>query len=303
MKKLIMSSLMFILLLTACISQNDNDYIADGNRIKILITIFPLYDFTREIIQDTSNLTLLLPPGIEIHSFEPTAKEILRITDADVFIFMGEELEPWVGKIASEFSELKAVIDSSQGIALMENNEYNEKDPHIWLDPIYAMEIVENILDGLILADPENETAYKKNAEEFKEKIQKLNDDISTAMEKTKYNTIIYGGHFAFGYFARRYGLEYISPYHGFSPDSEPTPQNIANMIDVLNETESKYIYFEEMIEPRVAKIISAQTGAEMLLLHGVHNVTKQELNEGISYLQIMRDNLERLKLGLGYYE
>jgi zinc transport system substrate-binding protein len=126
---------------------------------------------------------------------------------------------------------------------------------------------------------------------------------IRATLEKCKSRTIIYGGHFAFGYFARRYGLEYLSPYAGFSPNAEPTPRKIAELIETLKKTGSSCIYYEELLEPRVARIIAENTGAKLLLLHGAHNISRDELDQGVTYLEIMQGNLERLKLGLGYYE
>ncbi len=115
--------------------------------------------------------------------------------------------------------------------------------------------------------------------------------------------TIVYGGHFAFGYFARRYGLTHVSPYTGFSPDAEPTPRKIAELIDRIRELGTSTVYFEELVDPKVAEVIADATDAEMLLLHGAHNVTAAELEAGVSYLDIMQENLEKLKKGLGYHE
>ena len=120
---------------------------------------------------------------------------------------------------------------------------------------------------------------------------------------KVKHKTIIHGGHFAFGYFAKRYGLEYISPYDGFSPNAEPTPKKISELMNNMKSLGLNVIYYEELIDPKVAKIISEETGGKMLLLHGAHNISKEELESGISYIEIMESNLDRLKEGLGYDE
>ena len=110
---------------------------------------------------------------------------------------------------------------------------------------------------------------------------------------------IIYGGHFAFGYFAKRYGLTHESPYPGFSPNAEPSPKAIAELISKMRASGQKYIYYEELIEPKVARIIAEETGATLELLHGAHNVSKKELKSGITFLDIMEDNLQKLKVGL----
>lgn len=306
----------------------------EGGKLKIITTLFPQYDFVREIAGDKAEIDLLLPPGMESHAYEPTPQDIVRIKKADAFIYTGENMEPWVHKVIENTKGDKlAVVDSSKNVPLLdedhddehheneqdaeaskdvdnkqENDEAHEhshggKDPHIWLNPQNASIMVDNILDGLVMADPQNESFYRKNAEEYKKKLHDLDKKLEEAFNKTVSKKIIYGGHFAFGYFAERFGLEYISPYNGFAPDAEPTPQRIAELIKNMNESGAKVIYYEELIEPKVAKVISDQTGAEMLLLHGAHNVTKKELAEGATYIKIMEENLEKLKKGLGYNE
>jgi zinc transport system substrate-binding protein len=127
-----------------------------------------------------------------------------------------------------------------------------------------------------------------------------MDEDYRTTFDKRRPRTIIYAGHFALGYMAKRYGLKLISPYKGFSPNSEPTPKRIAHLIKTMKEIGSKYVYHEELLEPRVAKVIAEQTGAKILLLHGAHNVSKKEIEDGITYLDIMKTNLDNLKTALG---
>ena len=428
---------------------------SDTGKLKIVTTLFPQYDFVREIAKDKADVSLLLPPGVESHSYDPSPQDIVSIEKSNAFIYTGEYMEPWAHKIIeSTKNEKLVIIDTSKGIELLDEEEYHEeheheesehpfewagafnlevgeykwtfakvdgnyadpemqmvvlhtpkskmegieavhekaeelfegtpiakkggeelvpgdalyqlefdsakdvttfnvkidkagtyvfftehvptefeaeehffkdakgediepeaqepegahhhhggKDPHIWLDPVYAQKMVDNIVEGLIEVDPKNESFYKENGESYKKRLQELDEKFSEAFEKTKYKKIMYGGHFAFGYFSKRYGLEHISPYMGFAPDAEPTPQRIAELIKNMKESGIKVIYYEELINPKVAKVISDQTGAEMMLLHGAHNVTKDELNSGISYIKIMEDNLEKLKQGLGYNE
>lgn len=178
-------------------------------------------------------------------------------------------------------------------------HDHGAFDPHIWTDPLNAIIMVDNILEALIEADPANADFYKENAKKYKEELQKLHEDLVDELEDVENRTIVYGGHFAFGYFANRYDLEHVSPYSGFAPDADPTPQKIAEMIDLMNSLEVNTIYYEELLDPKVSRVISSETGADMALLHGAHNVSKKELNEGITYISIMRENLERLKEGL----
>jgi ABC-type Zn uptake system ZnuABC Zn-binding protein ZnuA len=428
---------------------------SDTGKLKVITTLFPQYDFVREIAKDKADVTLLLPPGVESHSYEPSPQDIVNIKKSNAFIYTGENMEPWVHKVIENTKDNKlVVVDTSKGIELLDEEKHHEeheegegehpfewagafnlkagqykwsfakvdgkyadpemkmvilnaaksgkegietiheraeelfkgataakkpgeilvpadtlyqlefdsskdisafsikiekdgsyifftqhvpsefedkehffkdlegkdikpeaqkpegehhhhggKDPHIWLDPVYAQKMVDNIVEGLSKADTKNESFYKESGESYKKKLQELDGKFAEAFKKTKYKKIMYGGHFAFGYFAKRYGLEHISPYSGFAPDAEPTPQRIAELIKNIKDSGVKVIYYEELVNPKVAKVISDQTGAKMLLLHGAHNVTKEELSSGITYIRIMEENLEKLKQGLGYNE
>ena len=309
--------LIFALISSGCSIEPSDD---DG-KIKIVTTLFPLYDFAKQITGDKANVSLLLHPGVEAHSYEPTPRDIINLSKADVFIYTGEFMEPWAHKtIETIKNDSIVVIESGKNINLIEltedhDEDYDEDhdeghdeehahdgtDPHIWLDPLLAVKMLDNILEGIILSDPENEEYYSGNAAGYELKLQKLHEDFVDLVENSRNKTIIHGGHFAFGYFARRYDLSYMSPYSGFAPNSEPTTQKIAQLIDNLNESDTNVIYFEELIEPRVAQVISDQTGARMLILHAAHNISKEELDEGITYLEIMYNNLENLKVGLEY--
>ncbi len=161
--------------------------------------------------------------------------------------------------------------------------------------------MVKNIMEGLIEVDGNEAQYYRENAEKYIKELKALDESFIEAFKKTKTDTIIYGGHFAFGYFTERYHLNHISPYIGFSPNAEPTPNRIIELIKTLEQSEIKVIYYEELVDPKVATIISEETGAKMLLLHGAHNISKEELQSNITYVEIMRDNLEKLKEGLGY--
>lgn len=289
---------------------------SEPEKLQVVTTLFPLYDFSRTLLGDEGEVSLLLPPGMESHAYEPTPQDIVRINKADVFIYTGEIMEPWAHTIIESIENKDLIIiDGSTGIELMvgeehepeatehEGEEHHGTDPHIWLDPVLASQMVDTIAAGLTQASPDLGKHISIRQAALKADLEALNQKYVDAFQKTQYNQIIYGGHFAFGYMAKRYGLEHISPYEGFSPDAEPTPARIAQLIDTLNASESKVIYFEELIDPRVSKVIASETGAQMLMLHGAHNVSKDEMEQGITYIRIMEQNLENLKKGLGYNE
>lgn len=287
---------------------------------KLVATLFPQYDFVREIAGDLVEVSLLLPPGVESHSYEPTPKDIAGITEADAFLYTGEVMEPWATKIIGNLGETEVkIVDLSQGITLLaateeedahEDEEEGEDaheegayDPHIWLDPNNAKIMVSTLLETLIEIEPENEAAFRENAEAYLAELTALDLAFKDLFAKSETQTIYYGGHFVFGYFAKAYGLTTVSPYDGFSPDAEPTPKRIADLIDAMDQAKFKVIYYEELVDPKIARLVSQETGAEMVLLHGAHNLSKEELESGASYLELMKQNLEKLKLGMGYSE
>ena len=337
----------------------------DSDKIYIVTTLFPQYDFAKQVGGDNVDVSLLLPTGVEPHSFEPTPKDIVNIQNADIFIYTGDYMEPWVARILSSIDTEKVlIIDASKGIELLDDqhhheedccdnhhedehhheedccehhhedehhheedccdnhhedehhheegccdhhhedeDEHGEKDPHIWLDPNLAMIMVDNIVKGLVKVDPENKMFYKENGHDYNEKLKELDGIYEEVLSKTKSKKIIYGGHFAFGYLANRYGLEHISPYVGFAPNAEPTPQRIAELIKNIRDTGLNTIFYEELVDPKIARVISEETGAKMVLLHAAHNISKQEIESNVTYIDIMLENLEKLKEGLGYGE
>lgn len=289
---------------TSFVDEKDNP----NGKIQITTTLFPNYDFAKQIAKDKADISLLLPPGVEAHSYDPTPNDILGTHNSDIFIYTSETMEPWASKIINTLDENKQlIVESTNGIETSiqsdHEHEHEGQDPHVWINPIYAQEMVKNISNAIIEADPKNAEFYKKNTENYISELSQLDAKISEALAKTDQKTIIYSGHFVFGYFTERYNLEYVTPYDGYAPNSEPTPKNIAELIDLMEILNVKTIYYEEIIDPKVAKVISEQTGANMLLLHGAHNVSKEEMDSGITYIDIMNQNLENLKIGLGYNE
>ncbi|MFA7074899.1 MAG: zinc ABC transporter substrate-binding protein [Endomicrobiaceae bacterium] len=293
-------------------------------KVEVITTLFPTYDFVRQIGKDKVNVHLLLPPGVEPHTFEPKPQDIVKINRADIFVYTGKYMEPWVEELLQGIPNKNLeIVDASTGISLIsekdddndgheEHGEHSEhhdnkehhhhhagKDPHIWLDFDNDKIMVDTIVKALCEKDFDNKDFYMKNAEEYKNKLTDLDKRFKETLSTAKHRTIIYGGHFAFGYFAKRYGLEHDSPYEGFSPNAEPSPKVLGELIKKLKASGIKYIYYEELLDPKVARTISEATGAKLELLHGAHNVSKSELEKGITFISIMENNLKKLKEGL----
>ena len=305
MKKLItaLTLLTLILLFTGCQQQTEE---RNPGTIKITTTLFPLYDFVRIIGGDKVSVSMVIQPGVEPHSYEPTPQDIVKINNTDLFIYTGKSMEPWVEKlIANSTEKIQHFVDVSQSII---NNHrghdhgrvhISNKDPHIWLDPVLASKIVDTITESLIKSDIKNKVYYQTKSNNLKEKLNGLHKEIIKSLKNCKRKILFHGGHFTFGYFAKRYKIEYHTPYSSMSPDSEPSAYQMIQLIDRIKKLKVRHIFHEELINPRIAKTISSETGAELLLLHGLHNVSKTELENNATYISIMKENLNRIKKGL----
>ncbi len=303
--------LCIVLLLTASCQKKDEKLI-ETKKLTVITTLFPLYDFAKNIGGQYAEVFLLLPPGVESHGFEPTPKDIIRINRANIFIYTGKHMEPWAQKILKGIdNKALVIVDSSKKVKLIKgaddhshshghkHDHAHEMDPHIWLDFENAQKMVDNILEGFIAADPANEPVYRKNAENYKSILRELDNKFREGLASCKTRYFIHGGHYAFGYMAKRYGLNYISAYHGFSPDAEPTARRLRELIRNMKKHDIRYVFYEDLISPRVANVIAKETGAELLKLHGAHNITKEDWDKGVTFAEIMRQNLVNLKIGL----
>ncbi|OGW20886.1 MAG: zinc-binding protein, partial [Nitrospirae bacterium GWA2_46_11] len=276
----------------------------ETKKLRIVTTLFPLYDFAKNIGGEHADVSLLLPPGVESHSFEPKPDDIVKINKAGVFIYTGKHMEPWAEKILKGIDNKSLiVVDSSKGINLMKEAEEDghdhkhgkseqEMDPHIWLDFGNAQKMVDNMLEGFIKADAVNADVYRKNAAQYKALLSALDNKFREGLASCSTKYFIHGGHYAFGYMAGRYGLNYISAYRGFSPDSEPSAKRLAELVKNMKKHNVKHIFYEELVSPRVADTIAKETGAALLQLHAAHNITKKEWDKGVTFAGLMEQTL-----------
>ncbi len=296
--------------------------------LSVVTTLFPLYDFSRAIGGERISVSLLLPPGVESHSFEPTPSDIVAISSSDVFVFTGEVMELWAKDILSgiQGSDVR-VVDSSAGRELMSvedhdhadeatdaheseevaederhdehHDEHNQGDPHIWLDFDHAQAMVETIAKAFAEKDPENAELYRENARTYQQKLLAMDERYRSSLASCASRTIVYGGHYAFGYLAHRYDLEYVSA-QGFSPDAEPSVKDIAFLTEQVKKESVGAVFSEELASPKIAETIAREAGARVLLLNAAHNISREDIHRGVSFLSIMEENLENLTRGLG---
>ncbi len=408
MKKMMIAFTLFISLFTlsACGSDNDNEDIV------VITTLFPQYDFTRQIAQDLVEVEFLLPPGTSAHAYEPSPATVVRILEADLLIYTGDAMEPWVDtliksssselnildlsvnafKLESEnteaFNQLIDAIDyivheveegsllESEGLSEIDtllhdfldhdheddhdhdhegdhdhesemdqfieeldhiiheykdglinendaflsietllhddldhdhdddhdDHDHGDFDPHIWTDPLNAKNMVTDIENALVELLPEHETTIRTNASNYRAELDTLHAAFTDLVEHASSKTIMHGGHNAFSYFAARYDIEYVTPYTGFSSNSEPTPQALADMIDLMQERGITHLFSETLISPNVANAISEATQTPILYLSAAGNVSRDDFESGVTFLELMYQNLEQLKIGMGYH-
>lgn len=295
-------------ILTACGSKSESgEDSQDG--IKVMTTFYPMYNFTEQVVGDEGTVELLIPSGTDAHDFEPSAKDIAKISDSDVFVYNSTEFETWADDILANVDQEKVkVIEASQNIELMEGDAHDHEDdedhadhdhshdvdPHVWLDPVLAQKEVEEIRDGLIEKYPDKKEAFEKNAAAYIEKLQELDTEYKEAFTNAENKTFV-TQHAAFGYLANQYGLTQES-ISGISPDQEPSPSRLAQLKEFIDEHHVSIIYFEATASSKVAETLAKETGVELSVLQTLESLTEDEQKAGKDYISVMQENLEALK-------
>ncbi|HEY3307363.1 MAG TPA: zinc ABC transporter substrate-binding protein [Desulfuromonadaceae bacterium] len=298
--------------LSGCVQQHQKP----SGKPQVITTLFPLYDFARTIAGTKADVRLLLPPGVEAHNFEPRPDDIVTINKAQIFIYTNRYMEPWAAKILSAINPKKLqVVDAGEGVKYLkvENGAEHEHDPghqtgqgsvdpHIWLDFDNSQIIVRNILAGFVADDPPNADYYRSNAAALSEKLTDLDRRYRIGLASCSTRVLLHGGHFTFGYLARRYELDYRA-LSGVSSESEPSAIQMADMAKTIKKRGVHYLFTEELLSPRLAETLAAETGVGILKLHGAHNVSKEDLQHGVTFIDLMELNLKNLQKGLACRE
>ncbi|MFP4082707.1 MAG: metal ABC transporter solute-binding protein, Zn/Mn family [Candidatus Aminicenantes bacterium] len=276
------------------------------SKIKIVTTVFPLLEFSKAVGGERAEASLLLPPGAEIHTWRPRPSDMVRVSAADVFIYIGAELEPWVPDLLKSINNPELEIwEASAAFDLLKTSSgphpgHNHKmyDPHIWLDFAIDQMIVDKIASLLSEIEPSHASLFRKNADTYKAKLQALDQKYKQGLKECVHRTFVLGGHSAFGYLAHRYNLHQISLY-GLSPNSEPTSKQLIQVVKMAKQHDIKVIYFEIYISDKLARVIAEEVGARTLALNPGANFTRQQLESGTTFFDIMEKNLENLRDGL----
>jgi len=276
-----------------------------ADRLTVVASVFPLYDFAREVAGSAAEVRLLLPPGVEPHSWEPKPSDILELSRADIFVYTSIIMEPWAGGIAAAVAGnniLIVPIMDSLGFphpqaGQDEDHTYGE-DPHFWLDLSLSERTVKIMEDLLIREDPANRNHYVANAGIYADRLHQLDTAFMSGLMDCASRHLVTGGHAAFGHLTRRYGLKQVSVY-GLSPDAEPTPRHLAAVVNEVKNYNVRTIFSEELVNPRMAEVLSRETGAGVMILNPGGNLTTAQWREGLTFLHIMERNLKTLREGL----
>ncbi len=296
---------------------------AGDDRLRVVTTLFPYYDFVRQIAGDKVSLTLVIPAGMDSHSFEPTPADMRTIQNADLLICNGGAMEQWLAQVldaveAGEDTVVMTMMDyvdalEEELVEGMEDGGENHRhegeghgheagtgyDEHIWTSPVNAMKMAGGIRDMLVEMDPAHEALYRQNGEAYLKQLQAIDEGFRQVSAGRKRDLIVVGDKFPFRYLAEEYGLEYRAAFSACSADTEPSPRTIAYLIDKVKDESIPAVYYLELSSHRVSEIIGEETGARPLLLHSCHNVTRAQFDAGITYVELMTQNIENLRKGL----
>jgi len=281
-----------------------------NTKIKVAATFYPLAEFARQIGKDKIEVLMLVPSGSEPHSFEPKPQDIIRMQESQVIIYNGANFEPWFEKTKPELekSNIK-LVQATENLQLIQGEDdhsqeeeiHEEKgvqyDPHVWLDPILSIQIVDKITASLKEIDPQNADIYQENATAFKQQLTTLDLNYKSSLQSCKKRQII-TSHNAFAYLASRYNFTAI-PISGISPDEEPTPQKLGEIVQIARQNQIKYIFFESLVSPRISDTIATEVGAKTLVFNPIEGLTDEQIQQGENYISIHNQNLQNLKTAL----
>ncbi len=303
---LILISALLVLAFVGCGSNKTSD---DG-KISIVVTAFPHYDFARQITKGVDNvkIKMLISPGSEVHTYEPTPADILAISECDIFIYTGGESDTWAKNILQSVSNERINLISFMDICSPDgfaeddhdhSSHVHEYDEHVWTLPLFSETICEEIARKLCDIDIENADNYNKNLAAYLEELSSLDTEFSDIMANARRDCIIVADRFPFTHFADYYKLEYLAAYPGCSSSTEPSAAGLAVLSEKVKNENIPYVFTIEFSNGKIAKSVIEGTNAEILTLHSCHNVTKEEFDSGITYLDLMRKNAANLRKAL----
>ncbi|MGM7700349.1 metal ABC transporter solute-binding protein, Zn/Mn family [Pseudalkalibacillus sp. Hm43] len=315
------------LLLVAACGQNKSATTTDANgsieKLEIMATLYPLADFTKKIGGSHVEVDSILPPGADAHTFEPTPKTMIDLADSDLFIYMGAGLEGFAESAAKTLKDGEVeVIEASEGVTFEvfqtthdhehhdhgdeeaqqtdeHRDDHGDVDPHVWLDPILAIDLADHIKSELIKAKPEAKEEFERNFLDLKQKLEELDRSYKQMVEQADRKEILVS-HAAYGYWEHRYGIEQIS-VSGLSPTNEPTQKQIKKIIEETRAHDIQYILFEQNVSTKPAETIKKQLNLDILYLHNLSVLTEKDVENNEDYFSLMERNISTLQKALSH--
>lgn len=314
--KILILCVLCIASLCACTNGEES---ANPSVPKIVATGFPQYDFARSVCGSGANIKMLIRPGSDTHSFEPSLSDIVAVEEADVFIYNGGESDVWVNKILSGLKNKDLKIISfmeTEGINLYEeaphfhshNCEEKEHahhhkdglpqryDEHLWLSPKNSIALIKKITQVLSEINPSMAPEYKNNSDSYIKRLESVHSELSEISPKSDHKLIAVADRFPFLYLVKDYGFDYMALFSACSSEGDAGPRHIAEMVREINEHAVSSVFHIELSNKKMAKVISEKTGAKILMLHSCQNVSKEEFKSGISFADLMEQNIKSLK-------
>lgn len=277
------------------------------DKLEIVTTFYPMYDFTKNIVGDEANVTVMIPAGSEPHDYEPSAKDMAAVHDADVFVYHNENMETWVPKAQKSFAKEKPhVVAGTKNMVLLpggdeehdhdhsEEDHHHELDPHTWVSPYRAIQEVTSIKEQLQKLYPKKAKAFETNAAKYLTELKKLDQTYSESLHNAKQKSFV-TQHAAFGYLALDYGLKQVA-ISGLSPEQEPSASRLGELKEYVKDNGIHYIYFEENASDKIAKTLANEADVKMAVLNPLESLTKEQIANGESYLSVMKENLQALE-------
>ena len=318
---------------------------AEDGRMKVVTTIFPPYDFARAVSGGLADVTMLLSPGEEVHSYEPTPLDIKRIQGSDLFIYVGGENDVWVDRILDNMGEERPwtlrMVELTDTVAeeivegMMEERgehehsgehedhgelaeseeavyeehihsgdsseeEHEEADEHVWTSPVKAAEITEAIAEKMAEIDPNNAESYRANARDYIAQILEIDAQFREITKNAARRTIVFGDRFPIRYFAEEYGLEYFAAFPGCSSETEPSASTLAFLIDKVRQEKIPVVFSIELSNGNISRAICESSEAVPRTYNSCHNVTRDQMESGETYVSLMTENLDVIREALG---
>lgn len=305
-----------IVSLTGCNKNKDNE-----NKLTIVTTNFPSYDFARAVVKDNKdvNLKMLLKPGAESHDFEPTPQDIIDIKNSDLFIYTGGESDEWISDILDDIDTDKTKVikmmdlvdvKEEEIVEGMEDEEHEEEeehhdeeeveyDEHVWTSPVNAIKIVNALRDEVVSIDNDNKKVYEDSAKEYTDKLEKIDNEFKDIVKNAKRKEIIFGDRFPLRYFVDEYNLKYYAAFPGCSAQTEASAKTISYLVDKVKEDKIPVVFHIELSNGKIAEAISKETGAKVLEFNTAHNISQKDFDAGVTYVDIMEENTKVLKEAL----